>query len=62
MKNKVALYLSTTPHNGSKSEWSVTCSSYLWIGGWVILIAGLDVVAKRKIPDPSRNQALVISP
>jgi len=53
-------------------KWSASCPSCfilgdispstLWKGGWVGLRAGLDMVAKRKIPAIARNQTLVILP
>jgi len=34
----------------------------LWIGGWVGPKAGQEVVVKKKVPAPARNEALVIHP
>jgi hypothetical protein len=33
-----------------------------WRGGWVGPIAGLDAVAKRKIPAAARNRTPVVQP
>jgi hypothetical protein len=35
---------------------------YRWIRGWVGFRAGLEVVAKRKIPDPVGNTTPVVQP
>jgi hypothetical protein len=33
-----------------------------WIGGCMRPRVGLDIVVKRKIPAPARNQILIIQP
>lgn len=53
-------------------EWSTSCSARYapgkpnpdahWTGGWVGLTADLDIVIKRKICSPARNQIPIIYP
>jgi hypothetical protein len=64
----MSLCLTIPFHEDVLGEWSASCPSRFtprerapgvhWIGGWVGLRAGLDMVSKRKIPSPSRESNL----